>query len=442
MSEVLESAPEFDAGCYQKTTLENGLRVITERMPHVRSLALGFLIDAGPCSETGDQSGLAHLTEHLLFQGTSNRNAQQIARLMDLAGGQIGGFTTRDYTCYFASVLDEHCTYALDLFGDLFLNSTFSENSLRREKEAILHEMEACRDAPSQRVHDLLKAHAWSGHPLGRPIAGRRESVERFSREDVIYFFHEHYTPDRMILAAAGQVDHKDFVAQARDAFWRLLGERGINPPRQPKFHGGLALETAAVAQAYFALGIPAPAYGHPGRYGVHVIANVLGGGISSRLFQSLREERGLVYHVAADYHAYRDAGMLVIEGSTAAERLPEVLKIIFTEIQQLSSGKAALNDEDVWKARVQIRRQHLLDAENTNTRMSRLATQELYFGRHLPANEVLSNIEAIDGPSIKRLMAEWLAPALKQAAVAVVTPGTKEHRSLRSLEELLARSN
>jgi predicted Zn-dependent peptidase len=403
---------------------------------------MGFLIDAGPCSEQTHQSGLAHLTEHLLFQGTSNRNARQIARLMDLTGGQIGGFTTRDYTCYFALVLDEHRTYALDLFGDLFLNSTFSEKSLQREKEAILREMDAGRDAPDRRVHDLLKAHAWSGHPLGRTIAGSRESIERLSREDVIYFFHEHYTPDRMILAAAGQVEHQDFAAQARDAFWRLLGDRDVIPPSRPVFHGGIVLEEAAVAQAYFALGIPAPAYGHADRYGIHVIATVLGGGMSSRLFRRLREERGLVYHVAAEYHAYRDAGMLVVEGSTAAEELQEVLTIILTEIQQLSSGVAILDDEEIWKATLQIRRQHLLDAENTNIRMSRLATQELYFGRHFPANEVLADIEAIDGSVLNRLMREWLAPALKQAAVAVVAPEAKNHYSTAGLANLVAGRN
>jgi predicted Zn-dependent peptidase len=420
---------------YRKTTLENGLRIVTEAMPAVRSLALGFLVDVGPVSERPEHNGLAHLTEHLLFQGTSNRSAGQIARLMDLAGGQMGGFTARDYTCYFAMVLDEHRTYALDLFGDLFLNSTFSEKSLQREKDAVLREIDASRDAPDRRVHELLKAYAWSGHALGRPIAGHPEIIQALTREEMIYFFHEHYVPDRIILAAAGQVEHEDFVAQARDALWRMMGSKDPEASASLRFQSGMVMEEAAVSQTYFALGIPAPAYADENRYGIHVLANILGGGMSSRLFQQLREERGLVYHVGAEYHAYRDSGMLVFEGSTAPEALLTVLGILGEEIRQLASGVRPVDQEEVWKATMQIRRQHLLDAESSHTRMSRLATQEHYFGRHFSTDEVLATIESIDAAVLQELTKNWLTPALDQAALAIVGPKVSDSYSPDELE-------
>jgi predicted Zn-dependent peptidase len=210
---------------YQQTTLENGIRVVTESMPEARSLSIGILIDAGPRDESPGQGGLAHLTEHALFQGTSSRDARQIARLMDLAGGQVGAFTTRDYTCFHATVLDDYRTYALDLFGDVLLNSTFPAEALERETQSILSEISAAWDAPFERAGQLLKALAWPNHPLGRPVAGWADTVAALTREDVIYFVHQNYLPNRLIIAAAGHVEHLDFVAQVRVAFWRLLGD-------------------------------------------------------------------------------------------------------------------------------------------------------------------------------------------------------------------------
>src|SRR5262249_3092083 len=236
-------------------------------MPEVRSVALGIVVEVGPRAESARQAGLAHLAEHLLFQGTSNRDAREIARLMDLAGGQLGGFTTRDYTCYSATVLDEHGPYALDLLGDILLNSTFPTERVEREKEAILREISAGRDAPGERCHDLLKSFAWSGHPLGRPIAGWPHTVRALDREDAIYFLHENYVPARLIIAAAGNLHHEDFVAQVRDAFWRLLGHCHGFHHAAPTQRGGVVVEPMPVSQTYFCVGIPAPPYTHTDRY-------------------------------------------------------------------------------------------------------------------------------------------------------------------------------
>jgi predicted Zn-dependent peptidase len=430
--------PRVGETCYRRTTLENGIRVVTEAMPAARSLTLGILVQAGPRDEPPEQSGLAHLTEHLLFQGTSTRDARQIARFMDLAGGQFGGFTTRDYTCYAATVLDEHYPYALDLLGDLFLNATFPAESLKREKAAILCEMEASRDAPAERVHECLKQAVWPDHALGRPLTGRPETVRRLTREDLIYFFHRHYVPDQIVVAAAGRLEHDDFTAQVRDGFWPMLGQADPVPATAPDHHAGAVLEHAPVSQAYFALGVPACPYAHPQRYGLHVLNNLLGGGVSSRLVSRLREERGLVYHIASDYLAYRDAGLLVVEGSTAPENLSAVLGLTLVELWRLAAGDEPVSEDELWRAGVQMRRQHLLAGEATATRMSRLATQEIYFGRYLPAEEIAAALEAVDRPALERVAAEVLLPGLPQATVAVVGPEAPDHYSPGALEALL----
>jgi predicted Zn-dependent peptidase len=408
-------------------------------MSQVRSITIGIVVDVGPKDETPEQSGMSHLVEHLMFKGTSSRDTMQIARLMDMAGGMMGGFTARDYTCYFATVLDDYRTYALDLFGDVILNSTFDEESLERERGVVLQEMEASQDAPGQLAHDLLKATVWPHHPLGRLIAGQPKVVEQVTREDMIYFVHEHYLPDRLTIAAAGNLEHEDFVAQVRDAFWRMLGQSKPTASTRPEYQAGVTIEHKPVSQAYFSLGMRAYPYAHPDRYGLHFLNNVLGGGVSSRLFRRIREERGLVYDINSEYHAYRDDGLLVVEGSTAPEYLISVLALTLVELWKLISTDEPVDDEELWKAKMHIRGQHLVGSESTHTRTSRLATQELYFGRHIPSDEILAQIEAVDGQLLQRLAHEALIDALRRVTIAVVGPEAPQHYSVSSIEELLA---
>ena len=423
---------------YQKSTLENGIRVVTQSIPGQRSISMGILIDAGPRDEGPAQSGLAHLVEHMMFSGTSSRNASQIARFMDEAGGHMGAFTARDYTCYSATVLDEYFTYALDLLGDILLNSIFPPANLEREKSAILREMESAGDMPSQQAHDLLKAFAWPDHYLGRPVAGRVETINCLTREDVIYFVHEHYLPDRLIVAAAGNIDHGDFVAQVRDAFWRLIGKSLPATTALPAHRAGVTLVHMPVSLAYFSLGIRACPYAHPDRYKLHILNNILGGGISSRLHRRLREKRGLVYHIGSEYHAYRNDGMLVIEGSTVPENILPVISLVVEEIRKLISSDEPVAEEELWKAKMHIRGQHLIAGENTNTRMSRLAVQELYFGRQLPDDEILAEVDAIHVAKLQSLAEAVLGDALGRATVAVVGPEAPDHCRKSTIEGLL----
>jgi predicted Zn-dependent peptidase len=425
-------------GMYQKSILENGIRVVTESMPKHRSISMGILIDASPRNEAPDEGGLAHLVEHVLFCGTSSRNATQIARLMDEAGGHMGAFTARDFTCYSATVLDDYFTYALDLLGDILLNSIFPPDSLEKEKSAILREIETTGDMPDERVHNLLKAYAWPDHSLGRSIAGQPETVRTLTRENVIYFVHENYLPDRIIVAAAGNIDHEEFVAQVRDAFWRMMGKSRPVTTELPRYQPGVTLEHMPVSQAYFSLGIRACQYADPNRYGLHVLNNILGGGISSRLFRRIRESRGLVYHISSNYHAYRDDGMLVVEGCAAPENTLQVLGLAFDELTKLISADEPIDEEELWKAKMQIRGQYLIAGENTHTRMNRLASQELYFGRHIPDKDILDQIDAIQTQELQTLAHEILRDAFSHAAIAVVGPQAPDHYQSSSIKRQL----
>jgi predicted Zn-dependent peptidase len=423
---------------YHKTILENGLRVVTENIPGTRSVSIGFLIEAGPVDEAAEKSGLAHLTEHMLFQGTGSRSARDIAHQMDLGGGMIGGFTTRDYTCFTATVLDDYYPYTLDLFSDLLLNSTFPEENLRREKEAILNEIGSSYDQPGTRTHELLIENIWSGQPLGRSIAGQPATVKQLSREDLIYFVHSYYLPDHIIVAAAGNVDHADFVAQVRDGFWRMLGQRAARSLTAHRFNSSVAIENHPVSQVYFSIGMRGLPYNHPDRYAQYMLNSLLGGGISSRLYRRLREERGLVYAIGSEYLPYRDDGLLVIEGSTTAEYLMAVLSITLNEVVRLAGGEEPVSEEELWKTRMQLRGQHLVAAESSSTIMSRLAAQEFYFGRYLSTEEVLDGIERVELKPLNGFCQTRLWQSLPQVAIAIVGPEMSSNYGDVAVNELI----
>ncbi|MCL2340447.1 MAG: insulinase family protein, partial [Proteobacteria bacterium] len=314
----------------EQSILDNRIRVVTRRMEGVRSISLGFLMAAGPMDETKDRNGVAHLAEHLMFAGTRQRDADEIARMMDTTGGQIGGFTSRDYTCFTTTVLDDYRTYIIDLIGDLLINSQFAEYAVHQEKETIIRELSAQLDRPDICAHERLKAHVWQGHPLGRPIGGTIASVASLRQNDVIRFVRDNYQPRRLIIAAAGNVRHQDVVTNVADAFWMMPDDGKIDiDPVHPAFHGGVTVECKGVSHVYFSIGLHAAPFAAAERYLIHLLTTILGGGMSSRLFRKLRQELGMVYEITAEYQAYRDDGLLVIEGSTTPELLHSVLSHI-----------------------------------------------------------------------------------------------------------------
>ena len=412
----------------EQTVLDNRIRVVTKRMEGVRSISLGFLMAAGPMDEAEDRSGVAHLAEHLMFDGTGQRDADEIARMMDTTGGQVGGFTSRDYTCFTTTVLDDYRTYLIDLMGDILLNSQFAEYAVHQEKDTIIRELSAQLDRPDACAHERLKAHIWQGHPLGRPIGGTIASVAALQQQDVIRFVRENYQPRRLIIAAAGNVRHQDVVTNVADAFWMMPDDGRIDAqPDRPVFHGGVTVECKGVSHVYFSIGLQAAPYTAAERYLIHMFTAILGGGMSSRLFRKLRQELGMVYEITAEYQAYRDDGVIVIEGSTTPELLHSVLSMIFFEINGIALQTLPILEEELWIAKMQLKGQHIIAQENSHTCMSSLATQAFYFNRFIDSNEILDRILQIDLERINTLAATMLANGLLHSAVALVGPSCEQ---------------
>jgi predicted Zn-dependent peptidase len=408
---------------FRRSVLENGVRILTERVSGVRSVSIGLVIDAGPQLDPPDRLGLAHFVEHAVFQGTEQRDSLAISRMIDEAGGQMGAFTGRDYTCYYANVLRDYSTYALELLGDILLNSTFPAENIEREKSTILRELELSNDDPASALHDELKATIWSQHPLGRPICGTADTVSRLNRAHLEEFVDEHYTGPRVIVAAAGDIDSDCFAAQTQDSFWRLSKRNTPRPSRNCQFQPTVIRRTRDLNQAYFVIALPTSPFVFEDRYALHLLNCILGGGMSSRLFRRLREEHGLVYHVQSENNAYRDAGVLLIEGSTSPDKFTDVVAMTLVECCRLFTGDAPVDEEELWKAKMQIGGQHQLAADSMHTRMSRLATQEFYFQRRISEEEVLEQIQSVTVNDLGRLATDSLLPAFESISVSAVGP-------------------
>lgn len=422
------------------SVLENGIRVVTQKVETLKSIALGFLFSAGPGDEDSGKSGVAHLTEHLIFGGTKQRNAEEIARLMDASGGRIHGLTTRDYTCYSTVVLDDYRTYSLDLFSDILLNSSFSEQAVSSEKETVRHELASMDDRPDVLAHDRLKALIWKDHHLGRAIGGTTTSVAALERDDVLKFYNDHYRPQRLIIAAAGNVDHEDMLANIRDGFWSMEpGGAEQAEPQPARYHSGVSVATRELSHVYFCLGLRAACYTSDERYSLHLLTGILGGGLSSRLFRRLRQQEHLVYDVQAEYQAYRDDGLLVIEGATAPDLLEEVITAILTELSGIAEGDCPITEDELWIARMQLRAQHMIGLENSHSCMSSLITQALYFNTHIPSGEIVAELESIDldrmGPRATQILRQGLA----ESALSVVGPFNEPERTHEQFSHLLA---
>jgi len=418
---------------YRKTVLSNGVRVVTERMVGVRSLTIGVIIEVGSKHESRKLNGIAHCIEHLLFKGTTGRDAATLARMIDLAGGQLGAFTTRDYTCLFAAVLDDYRTYALDIFGDILLHSLLDAESLRREQEAIFQEQEAGEERPEKLVQEILKQAVWHDHPLGQSIYGQRSSVARITKDDVLTFFRDYYGADRIIISAAGNVEHDDFVAQVNDALWALPQSGQAKATEKlavPEFQPAVEIRKRDSAHVYFTLGAPASSYASPERYAVYVLNNLLGSGMSSRLYQQMRDQQGWVYEIGSVYHPYREAGLMLVEGFTTPRNLLPVLRGTVDVLISLLSEP--VNEEELWRAKERLRGEILIGAEASNTRMSQLATQELYFGRYIPVEELVNSIRAVTPEDIIEVAGEMFQPG--NLAITAVGPLSESSSQIAEL--------
>ena len=407
----------------QITKLDNGIRIVTEPVPTTNSVGISILVNASPQNEIESQSGIAHLCEHALFLGTHNRDRSQLSSFIDTSGGNMGGFTAPDYTCFYSHVMQDYTSYAIDMLGDIIIGSNYPEDLLEREKEVICQEILQYADSPSDVVLQATKQTLWPDDLLSRSVTGDVDSVSKLTRSNVIDFISKNYTPDRIIVAAAGAVEHDSFVEQAEDAFWTLRGSAPEVKSSPVNSQGGVCIKRMETSQCTFSIGIPVPSITDENRFALHVVCNILGGGMSSRLYRNLREQNGLVYSIQANVMAYHRGGMLVIEGMTSPEKLIESVQLVMFELTSLAVWQNPIDDEELWKSRMQIKGQSQLAVDVIPNRVARLSTQFFHFGRRTSDHAMLKSIDALTVEKLKEVTMDIILGGMEQLTFAVAGP-------------------
>jgi predicted Zn-dependent peptidase len=379
---------------YQKTVLDNGIRVLTETIPHYPCVCIGVWVLMGSRDEEESESGISHFIEHLLFKGTERRTTQDIARTIDSVGGSMNGFTAREYTCFYAKVLDRHLDLAVDLLSDIFLHSTFDSREIERERLVVLQEVKMVEDTPDDYVHDLFGRAFWGDHPLGQPVLGSPESIQSFSRDQIVGYFEERYRSDGMIISVAGNAEHSKVVDTVGHSFCQVPG--GSKKARRvtPQGRSRTSVLNKRTEQVHFCLGAEGLAYVSSKRFVSYVLNNILGGGMSSRLFQEIREKRGLAYSVYSYLPSYTDTGLVIVYAATEKKAVGEVIELILKEFDAL--GRRPIGEEEITTSKEQLKGNLLLSLESCDNRMTRLAKNEIYFNRFFSVEDVIHQIDAV----------------------------------------------
>jgi predicted Zn-dependent peptidase len=382
------------------TTLDNGLRVATDAMPAVDTVSLGIWAGVGTRNEPAAVNGVAHLLEHMAFKGTDRRSARDIAVEIEAVGGHLNAYTSREQTAYYAKVLVEDLPLAVDIIADILQHSTFDEGELARERAVVLQEIGQAEDTPDDIIFDHFQETAYPGQALGRPVLGLAEIVGSLPREAIRGYLNRHYRADRLVLAAAGRIDHDRLVELAADAFRNLpIGEpESIEPAR---YQGGDFRQSRDLEQVHLILGFDGVGYRDPDHYAASVLSTLLGGGMSSRLFQEIREKRGLVYSIYSFASAYTDGGLFGIYAGTGEAEAADLVPLICDELVRLPE---TLDDEEIRRARAQLKAGILMARESTGARCEQLAQHMLVFDRPLSTAEVVAKIDAVDGPQLSRV--------------------------------------
>lgn len=384
-----------------KTThLENGLTVVTDHMPHLKSVALGVWVNAGSRSETVHEHGLAHLLEHMAFKGTKSRSAVSIAEEIEAVGGELNAATSIENTAYYARILSDDLPLAVDILSDILQNSTLNAKELAKEQHVILQEIGASMDVPEDLVFDRFQETAYQEQPIGRAILGTPESVMSFDADAISHYLERQYRAKEMIVSAAGGVDHDALVEQVKARFNKIQ-EGDATRPQAARYTGGEYIEDLPLQEAQIVLGFEGYSYKHEDFFTIQFLAAVLGGGMSSRLFQEVREKRGLCYSVYAFHWAYSDTGLFGIHAATGKEDIGELMPVILDELENISIH---LNDEEVARAKAQIRASLLMSLESPATRATQLARHLLLFGRYITPEEQIERMNAITKDDIQKV--------------------------------------
>ncbi len=387
----------------QKRELKNGLLIVSEVMPHLRSVSLGVWIKCGSRFEGTEKSGISHFIEHLLFKGTRTRSAMKIAEAIDSVGGQLNAYTEKEYVGFYAKVMDVHLPFAFELMSDIVLNPTFPLKEIERERNVIFEEINMVEDSPQELIMDIYMENFWKGHPLGRPISGTKKSVAKIARSDVQRFFRDNYNASNTIIAVAGNIRHQEVYRLAQRYFSDMAPGVGANLGLPPEIHSGsLVRRKAHLEQTHICLGTISPPIASQERYSAHLLSNILGGGLSSRLFQNIREKRGLVYSIFSMLNLYHDTGTLMVYAGTSPEKASQVVDLTLKEFAKLR--EPLVSHEELKRAKEYIKGSIMLGLESSSSRMTNLAQQMIYYGRIYELKEVLKAVERVTAREIRSL--------------------------------------
>jgi len=375
-----------------REVLPNGLTIITEEMQHIRSVSIGIWIKSGSRDEDPQWNGISHFVEHMVFKGTKSRTAEDIARQVDSIGGNMDAFTAKECICFNVKVLDEHLPIAMDVLSDLVLNPIFDIKDIGRERGVILEEIKMDEDNPDYLVHEIFTQNFWKDHPLGKPILGTKDTVKRFEQPILFDYYGERFNPGNLVVCAAGHVDHRQFADLVVEKFQSLKPRSNGYHTAPPKINPRIVMRNKkALEQVQICVGTPAYPLAHPKRYGSYILNTVLGGGMSSRLFQNVRERQGLVYAIYSDLNPYRDTGCLSIYAGTSRESAPKVVGSIVAELRRLKNEPVP--DDELRRAKDQLKGSLMLSLESSTARMSNLARQEMYFDHFFGLDELIERI-------------------------------------------------
>lgn len=404
----------------KRYTCQNGVRIVLESIPTVRSVSIGVWIGTGSRNEDEKNNGISHFLEHMFFKGTKTRSAREIAESFDSIGGQVNAFTSKEYTCYYAKVLDEHASYALEILADMFFNSTFDEVELKKEKNVVFEEIKMYEDTPDDIVHDLLSKAAYGNHPLGYPILGTEETLETFTGDTLRDYMEKYYTPDNVVISVAGNISDL-FIREIEKWFGSFESPYTKRKFKNPAFLDQKLARKKDTEQAHLCIGFNGLKIGDDDIYSLIVLNNILGGSMSSRLFQDVREERGLAYSVYSYHSSYQDSGMLTIYGGTASNQLHLLFETILETLNTLK--QKSITEKELLNSKEQIKGNLMLSLESTNSRMSRNGKNELLLKTHRTLDDIVEKINEVNEESVHELIQKIFTD---QYAVSLISPEGK----------------
>jgi len=394
----------------RRTVLPNGLIVLTERMEHLRSVAMGVWIKSGSRCEPAETNGISHFVEHMLFKGTRSRSAQLIAREMDSIGGNLDAFTGKETICFNVKSLSDHVPIALDVLSDLVLNPVFAAPDIERERGVILEEIKIDEDNPDVLVHELFTQSFWKDHPLGWPILGTTKTVAGLDQKRLFDYHNDRFHGGNMVFSAAGNLDHDQFVEAVTSKFSGLAGGATLHELSAPEATARIVMRNKkSLEQVQICLGVPAPPITDENRYTTLILNTVLGGGMSSRLFQTIREDRGMAYSIYSDLSPYRDTGTLCVYAGTSASKAVEVVDLILAEFHKLK--QESLTAEELTRAKDQVKGNILMGLESSSSRMANLARQEMYFKQFFTVDEVIARINEVEAAQVQAMAQRLFDP-------------------------------